>query len=345
MCHCPIQCVVPPHILTALEQRGSRMLKNFAAETLRCTSKLRAKRHEVAPYQHVALQEPDGVKYRIIENAKQGEEVTGRVVREEGDPPSGDAAVDEAYEYCGDVYDFYYRVFARNSIDNKGGTLFSTVHFGKNFNNAFWNGERMVYGDGDGQIFKRFTSCVEVIGHELTHGITNASAELKYHGQSGALNESISDVFGCLVKQHSLKQRANQADWIIGRGLFMPTVKGIGVRSLAEPGTAFNDPVLGKDPCPATMDGYVNTKQDNGGVHINCTIPSHAFYLAAIQLGGYAWQTLGEVWYNTITQKIGRNTDFEGFAKATMQSCREINGKGTRITKALRKAWRQVKVL
>lgn len=343
MCH-SVLCLTPPHILEALAQRGNAHQKQFATSTLTHTQNLRSHRDSVAVFQNLALKEA-GFKSRVIESARMGQDVTGRVVKREGDGPTGDKIVEKAYNFSGNVYDFYWSVFGRNSIDNKGGTLYSTVHFGKNFNNAFWNGERMVYGDGDGQIFKPFTNCLEIVGHELTHGITNATADLVYSGQSGALNESISDVFGCLVKQYTLNQKVRKADWIIGKGLFTKQVKGKGVRDLAEPGSAYNDTVLGKDPCPATMDDYVTTKQDNGGVHINCTIPSHAFYLGSIELGGYAWIKLGEVWYKTLLNKLDKNSNFVDFADSTLQVSRKINGQGSRITKALNRAWKKVKIL
>lgn len=144
----------------------------------------------------------------------------------------------------------------------------------------------MVFGDGDGEIFLDFTIPVDVIGHELTHGVTQYTANLTYFGQPGALNESMSDVFGSLIKQYTLGQTAADADWLIGAGLLAPRVTGKALRSMKEPGTAYDDDVLGKDPQPATMDGYVKTGRDNGGVHINSGIPNHAFYLVAQSSAG-----------------------------------------------------------
>ncbi|CAM5676724.1 hypothetical protein SFUMM280S_07534 [Streptomyces fumanus] len=155
----------------------------------------------------------------------------------------------------------------------------------------------MVFGDGDGEIFLDFTIPVDVIGHELVHGVTQYTANLTYFGQPGALNESVSDVFGSLIKQYTLGQSADQADWLIGAGLLAPRVTGVALRSLKAPGTAYDDDVLGKDPQPATMDDYVRTGRDNGGVHINSGIPNHAFYLAATALGGNAWERAGQIWY------------------------------------------------
>lgn len=150
----------------------------------------------------------------------------------------------------------------------------------------------MVYGDGDEdlpeaeRLFNRFT--IAIIGHELTHGVTQYEARLIYWDQPGALNESFSDVLGSLVKQRALGHTADRADWIIGGGLFAPNVNGQGIRSMKEPGTAYDDPVLGQDPQPGHMDNYRDVNYDNGGVHINSGIPNHAFYITANELGGNA---------------------------------------------------------
>jgi Zn-dependent metalloprotease len=163
------------------------------------------------------------------------------------------------------------------------------VHYGSLFNNAFWDGQRMVFGDGDSQIFTDFTGSLDVIGHELTHGVTEFSAGLVYENQPGALNESISDVFGSLVKQWKLGQTVDQADWLIGPEIFTPGVSGDALRSMKNPGQAYDDPRMGKDPQPDHMSRFKvlpNTRAgDNGGVHINSGIPNKAFYLFATKLG------------------------------------------------------------
>src|SRR5262249_52904048 len=152
----------------------------------------------------------------------------------------------------------YWQAFQRNSIDNQGLALNGTVHYGKNYDNAFWDGKRMIFGDGDRVTFNRFTISVDIMGHELTHGVTQYESNLIYWGQTGALNESISDVFGSLVKQFQLQHSADQADWLIGEGLLVqpanPKINAKALRSLKAPGTAYNDPALGgKDPQPAHM--------------------------------------------------------------------------------------------
>src|SRR5262249_7285524 len=215
--------------------------------------------------------------HRSIYTAKNTQTEPGTLVRSEGQGASGDQEVDEAYDGLGATFDFYLKNYQRNSIDDHGMPLIATVHYDDKFQNAFWDGHQMVFGDGDGTIFSRFTISLDVIGHELTHGVTGSEVNLTYTGQSGALNESISDVFGSLVKQYALKQTASEADWLIGAGL--QTFKDQALRSMKAPGTAYDNAILRKDPQPADMQHYVHTAQDNGGVHINSGIPNHAFYL------------------------------------------------------------------
>jgi hypothetical protein len=204
----------------------------------------------------------------------------------------------------------------------------------------------MVFGDGDGVVFRRFTVAVDVIGHELTHGVTELTAALAYRGQSGALNESISDVFGSLVKQRALGQDAASADWLIGEGLFAEGVHGVALRSMKAPGTAYDDPALGKDPQPASMDGYVETTDDNGGVHLNSGIPNRAFYLAATAIGGNAWDGAGRVWYDVLTGgTLASDADFSTFARATVAAAAARFGADSPQASAVAGAWRQVGVL
>ncbi len=209
--------------------------------------------------------------------------------------------------------------YGRSSIDGKGLPLTGSVHYGQEYNNAFFDGEQMVFGDGDGEIFLDFTVAVDVIAHELAHGLTQYTANLRYEGQSGALNESVSDVFGALVKQYSLGQSAEQADWLIGAGLLAPGVSGKALRSMKAPGTAYDDDVLGKDPQPGSMEDYIETEEDNGGVHLNSGIPNRAFYLTATALGGNSWERAGQIWFDVLTGgELTANADFAQFARLTV---------------------------
>jgi Zn-dependent metalloprotease len=210
---------------------------------------------------------------------------------------------------------------------------------------AFWDGREMVFGDGDGVIFTDFTRSLDVIAHELAHGVTEFTAGLEYHNQSGALNESMSDVFGSLVKQWSLDQTADQADWLIGADVFTPGIEADALRSMKAPGKAYDSPMFGKDPQPDHMSKYVNLpdtdESDNGGVHINSGIPNKAFYLTAIDIGGRAWDAPGQIWYEALkASNIG--TEFQEFADITYGKAGNLYGTGSLEQQAVLAAWKEV---
>ncbi|KPI17906.1 Bacillolysin [Actinobacteria bacterium OK074] len=343
----PVFCtIVPPHVLDTLARNSDAALSDPARRTLERDSLERTRRRltTVIGATAVAPAPVAGEPHRTIYDAKHGTTLPGTKVRSEGQDPGKDATVNRAYAGLGDTFDLYLKAYGRNSIDGNGLPLNASVHYDKDYDNAFWNGEQMVFGDGDGEVFLDFTSSIDVIGHELTHGVTQYTANLTYYGQPGALNESLSDVFGSLIKQHALGQSADQADWLIGSGLLAPRVTGVALRSMKAPGTAYDDDVLGKDPQPATMAGYVKTSQDNGGVHINSGIPNHAFYLVATELGGNAWERAGQIWYDTLTGgELSSNATFADFAKLTLTTAKARYGSGAEPD-AVAKAWEQVGV-
>lgn len=268
----------------------------------------------------------------------------GKLVRSEGQKRTGDPATDEAYDGAGATYDFYREVFGRDSVDGKGMRLDSTVHFGRDYDNAFWNGRQMVYGDGDGELFQRFTRALDVIGHELTHGVVQFEADLEYQGESGALAESFADVFGALVKQWRLGQTAAEADWLVGKGLFTRKVKGRAIRSMKAPGSAYDDPVLGKDPQPGHLRDLVETTDDNGGVHVNSGIPNRAFYETAVRLGGHAWMGAGRIWYDAMVSRLRGSSTFREAAEATAAEAARRFGTRSVEADAVRAGWSAVGV-
>ncbi len=347
----PISCILPPHILTSIIEQGTEAQQDRARTTRQFSVQFREQRVALAaqsPTPAIPMTTAIAVKNRIVYTADNASGLPGRIVRQEGAPPISDPAANEAYDGAGATFDLYWDVYQRNSIDGNGMRLDSTVHYQKNYDNAFWNGQQMVYGDGDEdlpeaqRLFNRFTISMDVIGHELTHGVTQNTGNLNYQNQSGALNESISDVFGSLVKQRKLGQQAQAADWIIGQGLFTKNVNGVGIRSMKAPGTAYNDPVLGKDPQPAIMQDYVNTTDDNGGVHINSGIPNHAFYLVAAELGGYAWEKAGQIWYVTLRDKIHSTSNFQDMANLTFGVAADLYGANSLEQQAVSKGWTAV---
>ena len=276
-----------------------------------------------------------------VHSADNGTSLPGRLVRAAADDPAGDAAVDEAHAGVEASLALFADVFGRTSYDDAGAPVVATVHYGRNYDNAFWDGRQLVFGDGDGRVFTRFTKPVDVLGHEFTHAVTEHTAGLVYQGQSGALNESVSDVFASCLKQRLLGHTADQADWLVGEGIFLPSVRGRALRSMAEPGTAYDDPALGKDPQVGSMADYVETTQDNGGVHLNSGIPNRAYHLAAIALGGNAWEGVGRIWYAALTSGLGPDTDFAQFAVATVAAAGDVSAEAR---DAVAGAWAEVGV-
>ena len=325
MKNCPCCFIVPPHILQRLATSGDPNLAATAGRTLRLTQSLVAFRAQLstgAPSPAAAKRE--GLRRQVFD-CQSSNDLPGDLARSETDTKSNrDKAVNEAFDNAGTTWDFYNNIFGRQSVDDHGKTLVSSVHFGQQYDNAFWNGQQMVYGDGDGVVFQRFTSALDVVAHELTHGVTQFTAQLAYQDQSGALNELMSDVFGSMVKQWALGQSVTDADWLIGAAIMAPGFKGRALRDMANPGTAYDDPNLGKDPQPGHMKDYVQTDSDNGGVHINSGIPSRAFVIAAKAIGGKSWEKAGKIWYVTLTQRLTGTAGFEECARETVSVARDL---------------------
>ncbi|ALX66181.1 M4 family metallopeptidase [Microbacterium sp. XT11] len=283
---------------------------------------------------------------RSISDAGNTQKLPGALVRSEGEPPVDDAAVNEAYDGLGATFEMLLGAFGRNSLDGAGAPLDASVHYGVDYDNAFWDGSRMVFGDGDGEVFTGFTRSTTVIGHELAHGVVQHTAGLEYQGQPGALNESIADVFGALTEQYLRGQTAAEASWLIGAEIFTDAVQGQALRSMLHPGTAYDDDELGKDPQPDHMSGFVRTTEDNGGVHINSGIPNRAFALFAIDLGGNAWERAGTVWYRALTEGLPATATFAQFAEATIAAASTLDEQegGNQLAEAARRAWSTVGV-
>ncbi len=345
-CH-PLQCILPPHMVDAIKMRGDDKQRSMAKSIERIAEDARQARVDAAPPQaHLAMATVvDGIEpapQREVYDANRRASLPGELVRAEGDPPTGDEAVDEAYDGAGDTYQFLFEQFRRDSLDGAGLPLISSVHVRRKFNNAFWNGEQMAYGDGDGIIFERLTKSLSVIGHELSHGVVQFSGGLVYQDQSGALNESFSDVFGALTVQYKHRQTAAEADWLIGDQILGPDIDGVALRSMRAPGTAYDDSLLGKDPQPFHMDGFLVTSSDNGGVHMNSGIPNHAFYLLAQYLGGFAWEKAGHIWYEALQAINNPHATFAEWADKTVETARDRFGSGSLEAILTRRSWKLV---
>lgn len=351
-CRNPLHCFIPPHIVDRLAESDDREIRRQAIETIKASSAARATRTMMSIMPMLsAIPSPEGKLHRLVYDM-QGQfsmtQLPGALVRSEGDAPHADEAVNEAYDYSGETYRFYKEVFKRNSLDNQGMSLISSVHFRRNYNNAFWNGEQMTYGDGDNRIFQRFTKSLDVVAHELTHGVVEHTCNLVYADESGALNESFADVMSALTKQWRLKQTVDQADWAIGPDVFSPNLrereKVKGIRVLTADKAFENHPDLGTDPQPKHMADIRpehRSPEDAGGVHILSGIPNHAFYLVATQLGGYAWERAGLIWYKTM-KRLVRTDNFQKAANMTYEVALAEYGPNSAEAQAIEQGWGKV---
>ncbi|HET7580604.1 MAG TPA: M4 family metallopeptidase, partial [Bacillales bacterium] len=256
--------------------------------------------------------------------ARQGQSLPGINVMDNDDAFTSQAqkAAVSAQSNVEKVYQYYYNTFGRNSYDNNGAILRSTVHYGQNYNNAFWNGRQMVYGDGDGYTFSPLSGSIEVTAHELTHAVTQSTAGLQYYGQSGALNESISDTFAYFVHPNN---------FLIGEAVYTPGQPGDALRSLAHPS---------KYGQPENMSEYVQTSRDNGGVHINSGIPNKAAYLTIKSIGKNKAQ---KIYYHALTTYLGPQSQFSDARAALLQAAADLYGYGSEY-QAVANAWDAVGV-
>ncbi|HAX76502.1 MAG TPA: peptidase M4 [Cyanobacteria bacterium UBA11372] len=341
-CHNHLHCFLPPHVLDRLLESDDEEIRRLALDAIKRSAAARAMRLTLSRMPIMAaIPSPAATKYRLVYDMNHinlMQLLPGKLVRSEGDSPVSDEAANEAYDYSGVTYDFYKEIFNRNSLDDRGMSLISSVHFGTRFNNAFWNGEQMVYGDGDGSLFIRFTKALDVVAHELTHGVVQHTSNLQYLNESGALNEHFADAMSALVKQWHLKQDVTQADWMLGDAIMGSRVTAKCLRTFKAEKAYENDPILGTDPQPKHMKDKYTGFDDNGGVHINSGIPNHAFYLVAMELGGNAWEKVGPIWYQTL-KNLNQFSDFQEAASMTNEVAGTMFGTGSIEQQAVKKAW------
>jgi len=348
-CHCPGLCIIPPYMVESIKLRGDKQQKKMAVSLEKMAVRFRRDR-ELAiqsivgqPAIAAVAAIVDGTKPdRVVFDAENKADLPGTLARSDTTGASSDKDVNRAFISAGDVFKFLKDVFGRNSIDDNGMQLVSSVHFRQLHNNAYWNGSQMIYGDGDGAIFTPFVRSLSVVGHEFSHGVVQYSGGLIYQDQSGALNESIADVFGVMTEQYKKKQTVTEASWLVGEEIFTPDVDGDALRSLKAPGEAYSDTVIGSDPQPYHMDFFVNTAGDAGGVHINSGIPNHAFYLLAQYLGGSSWEKTGHIWYEALKSISNPHATFIDWSLATLESSDGLYGRGSMESKFVRRAWKLV---
>ncbi|WP_276132503.1 M4 family metallopeptidase [Polluticoccus soli] len=348
----PIRCILPPYIAEKMKESEKLKLEDALNNELRdfrlrsdrkFFSTLAATERTVLAVKKAAAPKPKAVIQ--IHTVSKGYSLPGKLMTSAQIKKDKEAR--NVLKGVKATWDFYYDIFKRNSIDDAGMPLVNSIHYGKKYNNALWNGRQMVYGDGDKITFDSFTNDIDIIAHELAHGVTEYAANFDYENQPGALNESFSDVFGIMIKQYAMNEDVNQSNWLIGENIMLG--KQYSLRSMASPGTAFtNHPQWGDDPQPATMKDFVvlpNTKDgDWGGVHYNSGIPNYAFCMAAKEIGGYAWETIGKVWYAALTQSLSADSDFKAAKKATISHAHQLFGKNSKVHKGVIAGWKAAKV-
>jgi Zn-dependent metalloprotease len=345
---------IPPSILEHVAQSevADDATRESARATLRSDAKIRQQRTAlVGP---AARDEPHHaaagalVLRRAIYNGGNRPALPGTPARAEGDARVRDRQVNYAYDGVGITVKFFHTVFGRNAVDGQGGTPKLTVHHDPDpevpgYDNAFWDREQFAFGDGDGIIFDHFADSLDVVAHELTHAVTQYTAGLRYTKQSGGLNESMSDVFAAMVEQWHFGQTTAEADWLVGQNLFTLTTKGSALRNIARPGTAFDDPLIGRDAQISHFRDY----NDRLGVHTTSGIPNRAFYLSAVGLGGNSWERAGPIWYATLTdpriKQLGGVVTFKQWADVTVDHANRLFGVPASII--VRNAWVSVGVL
>lgn len=252
-----------------------------------------------------------------------------------------DKAAVDAHVNAGKVYDYYKKTFNRNSFDDKGAKLISTVHVGESWNNAAWNGVQMMYGDGDGKTFIPLSAGLDVIGHELTHAVTEHTANLVYKNESGALNESLSDIMGVMVEKKS---------WDLGADIYTPGKPGDALRSLKDPASIPN-PLKPGEGYPDHYNKRYTGTADNGGVHINSSINNKAAYLVSdggehygVKVTGVGREATEKIYYRALTKYLTANSDFKMMRQAALQSAEDLYGKNSKAVQAVTKAYDAVGV-
>ena len=250
----------------------------------------------------------------------------------------GKGAAVDAHFFAGFVYDYYKTKFNRSGIDGRNAAMVSTAHFGNNYENAFWDGTQMAYGDGATR-FKPLSAGLDVVAHEFTHGITTSTSKLVYQGQPGALNEAISDIFSSFI-EHTYKAD-DRNNWLTGEAIGASGA----IRDLSNPRAKGQ---------PSHMKEFVNTQQDNGGVHINSGIPNNAAFLmtmggqnpySKVVVGGkLGWEKAELLWYELETKYLMSTSDFKAAATASKTAAQALKFSAAEVA-VVECAWIAVGVL
>jgi vibriolysin len=290
------------------------------------------------------------LKSRKVYTANNGSTLPGTLLWSEGGTQTSDTTAQAAYNYAGNVYDYYKNVLNRDSYDNAGAQIISSVHYLSSYNNAFWNGSQMVYGDGDGTTFIPLSKALDVDAHELTHAVTERTAALAYSNESGALNEATSDIMGNSCEAYTKNAGTPNANtWKVGEDIYTPNTAGDALRYMNNP----TQDGSSKDWYPSRYTGTA----DNGGVHSNSGIANLAYYLMV--MGGTHPRSMSSVvvpalsatsstsldmgqriWYRALTVYMTSSTNFQAARNATAQAAADLYGGTTGSAyNSVQKAW------
>jgi Zn-dependent metalloprotease len=340
MCTC---FIIPRDVLTQLSQDpelAAEVRKNLL-DTAHISHELRELRTQAGLLTSVALASVDALEVVAaapavtVYDCKHTFTLPGTPVPNPGS--SADPTAKRTFNETTGVAKFYKDVFGRNSIDNHGMTMMSSIHYGKGFNNAMWNGSQMIYGDGDGKIFIDFTNGDDVIGHELTHGVTQHSLQLEYKDEPGGLNESMSDCFGSMFRQWEKNQDVKHADWLIGHDIIGPAAKAKGITCLRDMAHPDAKHCLAPQP---TKYSQITPGMDP---HYSSGPPNLAFHTACMEYGGKSWDHIGKVWYRALTGSGAiPKMQMKQFAARTRQVAHQLYSGTPAVAAAVDKGWKHV---
>ncbi|QSQ22339.1 M4 family metallopeptidase [Pyxidicoccus parkwayensis] len=280
---------------------------------------------------------------RRLHNLNHGTSLPGPVARTEGQAPVADAVVNTNYDHLGTVYNCYSTLFGRDSINGTGAMLISSVHYSNNYVNAFWDGTQMVYGDGDGVNASNLANSLDVTAHELTHAVTENESDLIYSGESGGLNESLSDIFGAVCEWYADgRGPISPRYWIVGDDVWTPSIPNDGLRYM-------DDPV--KDG--ASLDYYPNYGS-GVDVHYSSGISNLAFYMLSQGgthprgrttqvVAGIGIEKAARIFYKANTDLLLPSSGFESAKIATEQAATQL-GYDAATVASVSNAWKAVGV-
>jgi Zn-dependent metalloprotease len=359
----PLNCILPSYILDKLDENADIIIKSEIEFSKQASSRFRIKRDSLQKMNKKAkgrfmsalgdftTDDLDPKANVLIYDAGGLPITPGGLIWQEGDPLPKDKDAKNVLKGGKATWNLYYDIFDRNSIDNQGMAMKQCIHYREDprypFINAFWDGEQMIYGDGDKVHFDSFTRDIDIIGHELSHGLVDYTANFEYKFESGALNESFADVFGIMVKQYNRNISSKKADWQIGKNILIGSKYAL--RSMKAPGRAYlGHPALGDDEQVPVMSAYKKwpEKKDYGGVHVNSGIPNFAFYVAAFNCGGNSWEKVGKVWYAALTDKhlLKKNSTFIDARLATLKKASSLYGSNSLVYRSIEQGWNEAEV-